>query len=83
MITYFEYKNILKKDFIGNILNAVKKDGIAIIKFNTDDNKIQVKQFEEIKKELKYKPDKNIKFYWNNSNNFIIVDTEKTKIFEI
>lgn len=83
MITYFEYKNILKKDFISNILNAVKKDGIAIIKFNTDDNKIQVKQFEEIKKELKYKPDKNIKFYWNNSNNFIIVDTEKTKIFEI
>lgn len=83
MITYFEYKSILKKDFISNILNAVKKDGIAIIKFNTDDNKIQVKQFEEIKKELKYKPDKNIKFYWNNSNNFIIVDTEKTKIFEI
>lgn len=73
----------MKKDFISNILNAVKKDGIAIIKFNTDDNKIQVKQFEEIKKELKYKPDKNIKFYWNNSNNFIIADTEKTKIFEI
>lgn len=83
MITYFEYKNVFKKDFISSILNAVRKDGIAVIKFNTDDNKVQVKQFEELKKELKYKPDKNIKFYWNNSNNFIIVDAEKTKIFEI
>lgn len=83
MITFFEYKNNFGKSFAKDILNSIKENGIAVIQLTTDDNKIQIKQFEQIKKQIKYKPDHNIKFYWNNSNNFVIVDSDKIKFFQI
>jgi len=83
MITFFEFKNNINTNELDQIKNAIKKDGFVTIKLLTDDNKIQIKQFEKIKKHLKYKPDENLKFYWNNSNNFVIVDLDKIKIFEI
>jgi len=83
MITFFEFKNDIKNDDLIVINEAIEKNGFAVVKLITDDNKVQIKQFDKIKKNIKYKPDSNIKFYWNNSNNFTIIDSDKIKIFEI
>lgn len=83
MITFFEFKNNIKSNELDEIKNTIKKNGFVTIKLLTDDNKTQINQFEKIKKYLKYKPDGNLKFYWNNSNNFVLVDLDKIKTFEI
>ena len=84
MITFLEFKSGKKtpKEDFSKIKESLKKNGFAIVKLQTDDNKIQIKQFETIKKEINYKPDKNLKFYWNNSNNFTIIDVEKIDLLE-
>lgn len=82
MITFLEYKNNSEpsnSDF-KKVKKSLKENGYAIVSLSTDDNKIQVKQFDKIKKEIGYKPDKNLKFYWNNSNNFVVIDSEKIDI---
>lgn len=82
MITFLEYKNNEEpssSDF-KKIKKSLKEIGYAIVSLSTDDNKIQIKQFDKIKKEIGYKPDKNLKFYWHNSNNFIVIDLEKIDI---
>jgi hypothetical protein len=81
MITFFEFKTGTKinKDDFSKIKESIKKNGFVIISLKTDDNKTQVKQFEAIKKSINYKPDKNLKIYWNNSNNFVIADVEKNE----
>ena len=38
------------------------------------------KYSDEIKKAISYKPDKNIKFFWNNANNFVIIDSSKVDL---
>lgn len=83
MITFFEFKTGTKanKDDFSKIKESIKKHGFAIISLKTDDNKIQIKQFESIKKAINYKSDKNLKIYWNNSNNFVIADLEKNNPF--
>ena len=82
MINFFEFKNNLKNDDFKIIKDMLKQKGIVVIKLKTDDHKTQIKQFDNIKKQINYKPDENLKFYWNNSNNFVIVDEEKFKINE-
>jgi hypothetical protein len=82
MITFLEFKSdkkIEKSDY-AKIKKSLSKNGIAIIALSTDDNKTQIKQFDEIKKAISYKPDKNIKFFWNNANNFVIVDSSKVDL---
>lgn len=83
MITFLEFKKKSNNDNFQEIKAALKKDGIVVIKLTTDENKVQIKQFDQIKNVIGYKPDKNLKFYINNSNNFVIVDTEKFNINEI
>ena len=83
MITFLEYKKKSKNDDFQTIKNGLKQNGIVVVKLNTDDSKTQIKQFNQIKDSINYKPDQNLKFYINNSNNFVIVDTEKFHINEI
>lgn len=84
MITFFEYKtgSKIKQNDFNSIKEAIKKHGFVVIQLKTDDNKTQIKQFDQIKKQINYKPDKNLKFYWNNSNNFVIIDSEKIDILD-
>ena len=82
MITFLEFKSgkkIEKSDY-DKIKKSLSKNGIAIIALSTDDNKTQIKQFDDIKKAISYKPDKNIKFFWNNANNFVIIDSSKVDL---
>lgn len=83
MISFLEFKNNIKNNDFKELKSLLNKDGFVAVKLLTDDHKTQIKQFDKIKKEINYKPDNNYKIFWNNSNNFTIVNIDKIKIMEI